>query len=421
MGEPVRSAPKGALGAIARRERPRLPIDGFLDRLRPRDPRVAPSRPVGNRVMANSPRVSPLVHVPAELLAPPAQRRATPGRPAPPARLPPLPPTSPAAERDQERMPTAAPTTVQTEPRPSLRSGVPAGLGSPGDPNPSEAPTVQRQPLDAGTPATFAPASRAASPAARAIGASTAGNSSADRVRVVRGRPAEEHAARHAARATSTGDTVHLPDRHGPLGTPEADALLAHELVHVHARRRAPATDVATPAAQASEERVARVVESEVRQGRRPAPRTSWHTLAPTPQHAPFRPADEASIAVGRRDEPLGADRALPQPRDLGRANTGRAPGDALAAPQPRTASQLAPASDQVVAPSGGQAGSSHGPGSPFVTAVSRAPEAPVSAAPTPGDDQQLDGSARLFADRLRDELVLIRERGGGVLDLSRW
>lgn len=451
MGELVRSAPTDSPHQITGRERPRLPIDGFLDRLRPRDPRVAPLRPLGHRVMTNAPRILPLVHIPAELLAPVTLDRANPRDPELAARLPPLRPTSPpSVGRDEERVPTGAFATATPGPRPASPSGVTTNSGSPGEPQapqgrPAWPSGVSTSPRSRGEPqapeesrvgpqqwplrttaastsssssvSSMSPASPA-SPAGRARDASAVGTASADGVPIVRGRPAEERASRHAARATSTADAIHLPDRHGPLGTPEADALLAHELVHVHARRRTPAADVATPAARASEERVARAVESEVRQGRRPAP--SAVSQAPNPTSEFPVSAAKPHVPVDGRDNIVEQDPASPRPRDPGRSPTVGIPDDALAA-QLRMESKLVAASDEAAVGTGAQQRSSPGPGPSLATEVSRASEPPAAADATSDDDRLLDRLAGLLAERLRDELFVGRERGGGVLDLSRW
>jgi uncharacterized protein DUF4157 len=78
-----------------------------------------------------------------------------------------------------------------------------------------------------------APQSQPARPSA-----SASSSSSAEPVRIRRGSEATSLAGALDARAFTHLGEIYLPDSHGPLNSPKAQALLAHEMTHVAQQRR---------------------------------------------------------------------------------------------------------------------------------------------------------------------------------------
>ena len=175
---------------------------------------------------------------------------------------------------------------------------------------------------------------------------------------VRRGAEAEQVTRRAGARAATRDGVVYLPDRAGPVDSPVAQGLLAHELVHVRAHDpEPPIPDVALDLD--GEEQAALAVEAAVRSGRAPAPSLT-RTYLTDPPSTP------------------------------GTTTYHRSP------------------------PSNGSPSTLHtAPEAP------RAEPAPDHRATRPQDDD-LDRLYRLLRTRLLDDLLVDRERTGGVIDLRR-
>ena len=208
---------------------------------------------------------------------------------------------------------------------------------------------------------------------------------------VRRGAEAEQVTGRAGARAATRDGVVYLPDRAGPIDAPVAQGLLAHELVHVRAHqphhpgthpepdRPDTAVDVGGDGTDGDgEERTAQAVEAAVRSGRAQAPAVLRHQppTATTAVHLDTPPATWTYVA----DPPA----------------------------TPHHAPSSSPSSSSGSAPT-----------------LHTAPEAP-RAEPAPEDrstrpqDDDLDRLYRLLRARLLDDLLVDRERTGGVIDLRR-
>lgn len=281
-------------------------------------------------------------------------------------------------------------------------------------------------------------------------------------VPVHRGPDAERVAARSGARAVTDRAGVHLPDRHGTLTGPRAQALLAHELVHAaRSVRGRPAAD--TGDAAEAEERHASAVEAAVRAGTRPPPVVARavhdadeaapvEPLPPgrTPRQ-PSPPAPAASDAPTTQSTPSarreGRRPALAPTSSPSRTPSSSAPSSqppptesshsspTVSAHPPPTASRRSsrapdPTPPAVAAPSSFLATLAGAPGT-----VHRAPEAPLPPEPsaertgTAGstgatgatgrslDPRELDRIYRAVRERLERDRVLERERTGGLVD----
>ena len=404
------------------RRPPALPTSGFLSRLARSDARTATAHTPARRRLSAMATLEPLVRVPAALLVGPTDlARRVAGR-----GLPGLPDLGPGPARPH-RAPAVAPQRPSSRPR----AAVDAPPRTP-RPRPDAGPTVTASAPRPPTPATH-PTATVPSPAVALAGAAvpaadtvpvpavtTPPTPAAARdgvVALVRGEPAEVAASRASARATSTAETVHLPDRHGPLGSPAADALLAHELVHVRARRADGPSTASTPASRDAEEAAAVAAETAVRQGRPPAGRPVVRPLdPPTPSVAtPRGPAAPAASARAPSSTPASA------PRPTAAVAIGPTAGPA--APD----ATAAPAGGPALDPPGPTPAAGH-PGPVGMTPtgtgseLSRAPEAPRHPGPAASpDEDRLDRLADLVAARLRHDLLVERERRGRLVDLGRW
>lgn len=104
---------------------------------------------------------------------------------------------------------------------------------------------------------------------------------------VRRGVASDDAASRLRARAFTSGDEIHVPARHGEFGSTEADALAAHELVHVAQRR------VRGPELPPEGSPLGRILEAqaraeeEVRRGPHPGPRR--HAMSAEPTAVPLK------------------------------------------------------------------------------------------------------------------------------------
>jgi hypothetical protein len=122
-------------------------------------------------------------------------------------------------------------------------------------------------------------------------------------------------AARALGAAAFTADgVVHLPDRHGPTGTPAARALLAHELTHVAQHARAVLDPAHRPGA-AREVLEAEAREVAVRTARTPTARPEPPAQAdPAPFRETVTPV-EAGPGDGADDAALDRQARLLYPR----------------------------------------------------------------------------------------------------------
>ena len=423
------------------RRPPALPTTGFLSRLARGDPRTATAHPPGRQRLSAIATLEPLVRVPAALLVGPtdlARRAAASGL----AGLPDLGPGPARPHRD----PTVAPERPSSRPRaavdappprtpePAPTAGPPVTASAPLPDTPEPAPTAG-PPVTASAPlpSTLAthPTVTVRSPAVAAVGTAAPVANTApavttpqtpaavrdEVVALVRGEPAEIAASRASARATSTAETVHLPDRHGPLGSPAADALLAHELVHVRARRAEGPSTLATPASRDAEEAAAVAEETAVRQRRPPAGRPAVRPLDP-PAPSVAAPRGPAAPAP-----PVHAPSSTPPSAPWPTAAVALAPPAGPAAPDAPAAPAGGPARDPAGAtPAAGRPAAVGMTPTGTGPEVSRAPEAPRHPGPAASpDEDRLDRLADLVAARLRHDLLVERERRGRLVDLSRW
>jgi hypothetical protein len=251
----------------------------------------------------------------------------------------------------------------------------------------TSAPIHQRAPRGgAGTvPSTPAPAR-----------ASASGGSG--KVRVDRSSQASSSALDLDANAYTSGDTIVMPQHHGPLDSGRGQELLAHELVHVNQQRRLGSSLPAehTSAGQALE-REAQSAESLVERHRSRAPSLDMPVARPqrsatneAPNHSDdVRHATEVALAAGASDTGGGTIELT-----AGGTTTPDTPGPA---PQ-RAARTSAP---------------SRTAGSSEMRSVAEPGES--------NDEQELDELARKLYDRMRlrfkRELLLDRERGGVLAD----
>lgn len=172
-------------------------------------------------------------------------------------------------------------------------------------------------------------------------------------VRVHRGEDSTQHAAALDARAFTSDGEVHLPAAHGRLDRGPAQALLAHELVHVAQQKRmgdtrpAEHTDTGQRLereAQAVEHHVARQVDTATNASTPlPLPRPAATKAGPE-QHQPFvspaQVAVDAGIASRAADgsvvfdvPPAGAP-APPPPQRAVNAETSNSPAGVEATPE---------------------------------------------------------------------------------------
>ncbi|MCL3860420.1 hypothetical protein M1R94_05310 [Actinotalea sp. K2] len=178
---------------------------------------------------------------------------------------------------------------------------------------------------------------------------------------------------------------VHVPDRHGPTHGPEVQSLVAHELVHVDATLRGrPAAD--TGRAAQAEERRARAIEAAVRAGTVPAP-------VVLPEHRPSTPSPPApsapAVLGGTAD--IATSSGVSGPHDLPRPLDPHRPFD----PVPPDDHALASAT------------------------VHHAAEAPLPPEPATATvpAEEVDRIYRTVRERLHHDLVLDRERTGGLVE----
>lgn len=453
-------------GALAPRRFPTPRSVGFVASLARRDPRVAPPRVVPHRPIGRRPTLEPLVRVPDAVLRDSGPRDAG-FRDAGFRDVGPLPyrASSPPFRARAVPGPGPDPTVTTAPPRPAGRGPAATAVADVAAPDVA-APFVSDRSDDvAQRPA------EARGPSGTLVGAPG--------VEIRRGPEAERLTARAAARAVSTAATVHLPDRHGPLGSPRADALLAHELVHVAARRSEPPSAAPGPEPRDAEERAALAVEAAVREGREPGPRVGAHgpvagsgtpvrpggaggtpaagplpgdrpSPAPVTGPVPERPsslAPTADVVADRATLPADAWPAAEASQARGR--TMSAPVNRMGVPEtPNGLAEPAPPPGLVApgpsnglsapAPPNGLAapGTPNGlatPAPPNRSAVAeltahpwvdRAPEAPrpPDGTRTPRwNEQEIEELTRLIGARLAHEAMIGLERGGGLVDLARW
>ena len=188
------------------------------------------------------------------------------------------------------------------------------------------------------------------------------------RVPIRRGRETATVARRLRAQAFTAGGEVHVPAEVGPLDTGRGEELLRHELVHVVQQR----SRAAEPAVVESSPQ-GRVLEEEAQR------------LAPAPDAAPpVRPPHRPGVVLSEAGAELARLKTLaawPEP-----GATGGAPSPAVSAPP----------------------------------ALQRAAEAPAQEAAGPGEPSQDELLSRLyeqFSRRLRNELLVDRERAGILAD----
>lgn len=429
---------------------PRPSVRAFVRAVAPRDPRVHLThvRPEP-RLLTADPPLAPLVRVRTE--RPPHAHRST-GRPVRSSGGP----SSPAVPTPADSAP-AAPAAPATS-----TDAAPARSGDAGTARPGHAAVA------AGT-VTRAVAVGPGPEAGVALGAGRPSRAAAPPlgpgVPIVRGPAAERLAGQAAARAVTRDGVVHLPDRHGPTAGVEAQALLAHELVHVATGLRGrPAAD--TGRAADAEERRAVAAEAAVRAGTLPPPQVTEPTTdppsAPTPSptdsptpfvrtrtngqsavngsppsdhvyelehmsvgaHGPV-PTTEPPSAAARSVSPIArpvspvAQPDAPPPFVRTRTNgqnpvNGSPPSDHVYGFEQMSVGGPERASVQPSAPP-------PRPTLPSSGVVLRAPEAPLP--PDPADTarglppEQIDRIYRAVRDRLSHDLLLARERSGGLLD----
>ena len=215
------------------------------------------------------------------------------------------------------------------------------------------------------------------------------------RVRIDRSTEAANAAAGLEANAFTSGDTIVLPQHHGPLDRQRGQALLAHELVHVGQQRRLGASRPAEHTSSGQQlEREAQSAESLVNQlarrasfGDMPvagAARRQAPTGVSTAVDSEVRQATELALAVGASGAAGSDSFELPT----------TPPGEKTPGPQRAAAADTPNTTPGTVSSSG-----------PAI----------------PEDDQDLEELARRLYERLRHrlrrELLLDRERSGFLAD----
>jgi hypothetical protein len=226
-------------------------------------------------------------------------------------------------------------------------------------------------------------------------------------VRVHRDQPTVQAAAdRLQARAFTVGGEIHLPARHGPLASPPAQALLAHELVHVAQQRRlglARPAEHTTPGQEL--EREAMAVERAVTVQGLHQQAGGWTGAPPALLLAGDQLRRPATPRTGELLDPRSTALAS------GAASLDE-DGAVVFAPPAGEPPQLSPSgADTASAPQR----------APIAPPVDPAPAVPA-AAPGGASGADLDELARRLYDRirlrLRTELRLDRERSGQLTDL---
>jgi hypothetical protein len=224
---------------------------------------------------------------------------------------------------------------------------------------------------------------------------------SASKIRIDRSGDASGAAADMDANAYTAGDTIVMPQHHGPLDRGRGQELLAHELVHVGQQRRLGSSLPAEHTGAGQQlEREAQSAESLVSRTRG-TPALDMPLARTSPQR---------STADGHSSHSSEVDQATQL---------------ALAA-GPRASS-----SDSIEVPAAAHASPAHGDPAQR-SARSSASSASLSsaaadgggspaAAAKPADDEELEELARKLYERLRlrlkRELLLDRERGGFLAD----
>lgn len=236
---------------IARDAQTSLPLSGPVSR-KPagglQAPPVTPTTGPGRLTLGQSRRLglgAPIASAPATALPAIAAERAAPlplSAPTSAQRKPQTDPTAAApmatptpvtvSPHDAARpLPGARPTpvTVPVVARPLAQSGPRSAVAHSAPPvsaQPLRA-RVQRAPLMGSRPSTARDETREYAP----------GPASASPVRVHRGTGASEMAESLDAKAFTHQGEIYLPASHGPIGSPGARSLLAHELTHVAQQR----------------------------------------------------------------------------------------------------------------------------------------------------------------------------------------
>jgi hypothetical protein len=224
----------------------------------------------------------------------------------------------------------------------------------------------------------------------------TPASASSGRVRIDRSSDASGAAFELDADAYTAGDTIVMPQHHGPLDRGRGQALLAHELVHVGQQRRLGASLPAEHTGAGQDlEREAQSAESLVERVRSAPPAASLPLARTARQHAaPALPSRHTS--------------EVRQATQLALASGPRAAADA-SVELPPTSSPGAPATPQRAALSSAAG--------PSVAAASDRNASPAK----PGDEQEFEELARQLYERLRlrfkRELLLDRERSGFLAD----
>jgi hypothetical protein len=95
-------------------------------------------------------------------------------------------------------------------------------------------------------------------------------------VRIFRGQASRRVTRDLQADAVTSGDEVHVAPHYGTPGTPSGDAIIAHELSHVAARRATPSA----VAAEAEEQRAQAIEHAVRRRSESPAPQPPARTAA---------------------------------------------------------------------------------------------------------------------------------------------
>lgn len=230
-------------------------------------------------------------------------------------------------------------------------------------------------------------------------GPSAATASDLGSVRIDRSSDGAAAASELRANAFTSGDTIVLPQDHGPLDRGKGRSLLAHELVHVNQQRRLggelPGEDTTA----------GRQLEQQARSAERAMEHVPGPALPSPSLGLPLR-----TLQRGRASEapsaPLSSDRDVRQAIDTALV-LARPPSVAEAAPGPTTSNgQAAPTEEAMTSPQRQDA--------------SVTPATPMAAG-GPASDAELDELARKLYDRLRHrlgrELLLDRERSGLLVD----
>lgn len=233
-------------------------------------------------------------------------------------------------------------------------------------------------------------------------------------VPVYRGQKVSEAAKSRGARAFASGGAVFLPDEAGPVDSPKARGLLAHELVHAVQQRtfgpRLPSPETPLGKRLEADAQAAERFYSGESGAAEPPPLIHAPTPAPTPQAEPDMTA-MAQLATELASAPVHSPFDAATTAEVGRIATDSARHVVAEWSNPALQSQ----SGGQAAAGHGQAGAGHGQAGAGHTAAGTRPSAggattahPAATHPAAGGARPAAGGGTAFnADVLRNQLII--------------